>query len=252
MHVQAAVSKTKKYAVSNSGDTFELIERPLGGFSFILADGQRSGHSAKVISNLVVQKAISLLAEGVRDGAAARATSDYLYTIRGGKVSATLNIVSVDLHTKTIVVSRNTHCPVIIQSGPGEQIILAEEMPPVGIYRDTKPEITEFPFEAGVLVVAYTDGLISAGTRKQTSLDVPNRIDQLYRNLIGAPPDPSLDVAQTIADKLLYDAIEMDDGRPTDDTSVLVVAVLPSEIDDVRRVAMKIPIPPLLRPDRLD
>jgi hypothetical protein len=79
MDLHVAVAKTPKYATSESGDTLEMIERPGGGLSFVLVDGQRSGRSAKAISNLVARKAISLLAEGVRDGAAARAASDYLF-----------------------------------------------------------------------------------------------------------------------------------------------------------------------------
>src|SRR5215207_6584512 len=109
MKIQVGVAKIEKYASSESGDTLEMVERPGGGLSFVLVDGQRSGKSAKAISNLVAGKTISLLGEGVRDGAAARAASDYLFMHRGGKVSATLNIVSLDLHTKTMVLSRNSH-----------------------------------------------------------------------------------------------------------------------------------------------
>ena len=116
MEVQFAVAKVGKYATSESGDTLEMIERPHGGLSFILADGQRSGKSAKAISNVVARKAMQLLSEGVRDGAAARAAHDYLYTYRGGKVSATLNILSIDADSKTFVVSRNNDAPVIVHT----------------------------------------------------------------------------------------------------------------------------------------
>jgi hypothetical protein len=95
LEVEVAVAKVGKYATSESGDTLEMVERPQGGISLVLADGQRSGRAAKSISNIVVRKAIALLAEGVRDGAVARAAHDYLRTIRSGKVSATLNIVNV-------------------------------------------------------------------------------------------------------------------------------------------------------------
>ena len=63
MEVQVAAAKVGKYATSESGDTLEMIERPLGGVSFVLADGQSSGRGAKRISNLAARKAISLLAE---------------------------------------------------------------------------------------------------------------------------------------------------------------------------------------------
>src|SRR5512133_2756025 len=102
MEIQIAVAKVNKYASSESGDTLEVVERPNGGLSVVLADGQTSGKGAKAISTMVVRKVISLLAEGVRDGAAARAASDYLFTERNGKVLASLNVISVDLQTNTL------------------------------------------------------------------------------------------------------------------------------------------------------
>ena len=74
MEVQFAVAKISKYATSESGDTLEMIERPHGGISLVLVDGQRSGRSAKAISNVVARKAVQLLAGGaapehVLDGA---------------------------------------------------------------------------------------------------------------------------------------------------------------------------------------
>src|SRR3989337_254532 len=114
MEIQIAVAKTNKYAVTESGDTLEVVERPNGGLSVVLADGQTSGRGAKAVSMMVVRKVISLLAEGVRDGAAARAASDALYTDKSGRGSCTLNIASIDLETSTLVLSRNNPSPVFI------------------------------------------------------------------------------------------------------------------------------------------
>src|SRR5512143_1604179 len=129
MEIQIAVAKTNKYATSESGDTLEVVERPNGGVSVVLADGQTSGKGAKVISSLVVRKVISLLADGVRDGAAARAASDYLYTERSGKVSATLNVLSADLQTNTIVIARNNPCPVFIAQRERIECLNTESSP---------------------------------------------------------------------------------------------------------------------------
>src|SRR5215210_8020058 len=114
LDVQIAVVKTNKYATRESGDTVEVVERPHGGFSVVLADGQGSGRSAKHLSHLVTTKAVSMIKDGARDGAVARSVHDYLYAYRGGKVSATLVIVTVDLATRTLVLSRNSHCPILL------------------------------------------------------------------------------------------------------------------------------------------
>src|SRR5512135_2822912 len=164
MHLDVAVAKTRKYATPESGDTIEMIERPGGGLSFVVVDGQRSGKSAKAISNIVARKAVSLLAEGVRDGAAARAAHDYLYTQRAGKVSATLNIASVDLESRTLVLSRNSHCPILV-SQQGEPRLLDEPSNPVGVHKGTKEVSTEITLAPTTTGVIYTDGLIAAGER---------------------------------------------------------------------------------------
>ena len=52
MHLSVAASKINKWAVRESGDTLEMIERPRGGISFVLADGQSSGEAAKAISKV--------------------------------------------------------------------------------------------------------------------------------------------------------------------------------------------------------
>ena len=173
MEIEVAAAKVGKWATSESGDTLEMIERPHGGFSFVLVDGQRSGRAAKAISNLVARKAISELAEGVRDGAAARAAHDYLYTHKGGQVSATLNILSVDLTSNTLVLSRNSHCPTIIITPESRLQLLDAPSEPVGVRHGIKPQVTELPLTAGTVVVVYTDGLEMAGARSSRVFDVP-------------------------------------------------------------------------------
>jgi serine phosphatase RsbU (regulator of sigma subunit) len=233
MEVQVAVAKVSKYAAGESGDTLEMVERPHGGLSFVLVDGQRSGRGAKAISNLVAHKAIALLAEGVRDGAAARAAHDYLYTHRGGKVSATLNIVSVDLASKTLVLSRNSHCPIYIGTAAGVRV-LDEPTQPVGIYRGTKPLITELTLEPGITVVVFTDGVLVAGERSGQRLDVAALL-RAWQEEGGN--------AQALADEILARAVALDQGRPRDDISVLILTVTPqSRPDNVRRLTVNFPV----------
>jgi len=237
LELQVAVAKVSKYAVSESGDTVELIERPHGGLSIVMVDGQRSGKSAKAISNIVARKAVSLLADGVRDGAAARAAHDYLRTMRGGQVSATLNIVSVDLVTRTIVISRNSHCPAVVAKGPGREIrVLDESSQAIGIHSRTRPVIAELPIEPDIHIVVYTDGVLAAGQRAGRSLDAPAFIQQRLAVCSQA-------CARSLADALLKQAVELDGGRPSDDISVLVVSVVPRQQPDAtRRLSVRFPI----------
>jgi len=233
MEVQIAVAKTNKYAVSESGDTLEVVERPGGGLSVVLADGQSSGRGAKAISMMVVRKVIGLLAEGVRDGAAARAASDYLYAERNGKVSSTLNILSVDLQTRTVVLARNNESPMYVAR---HELIerIDEPSKSIGVGRNIKPKITEIPLEAGLTIIVYTDGLVHAGARRGESMEIGTTLRGLLED--GEPS------SQQIADALLAQAMRLDDGRPADDMSVVVLRVLPRSGDEARRMSVRLPL----------
>lgn len=221
LEVQIGAAKVAKYATQESGDTLEIIERPNGGVSAVLVDGQRSGRAAKIISNIVARKAISLLGEGVRDGAVARAAHDYLRTHRKGQVSAELQIVSVDLRTQSLVISRNTRCPVLVAS-EGKLRTLDAPSQPIGVYATTKPVIVELPLRPETYVVAFTDGLSSA-----RAIDLGQLVKVAVEQRMTAP---------ALAEAILAAALEAEDHRPSDDISVLVVGVLPTLVPDrVRR-----------------
>lgn len=233
MEVQIAVAKVNKYAVSESGDTLEVVERPSGGLSVVLADGQTSGRGAKAVSMMVVRKVISLLAEGVRDGAAARAASDALFTEKQGKVVSTLNIASIDLHSNTIVLTRNNPMPTYICRG--EQIDAhSEESIPIGTSRNIRPVVTELQIESGLVIILFTDGISHAGERRGQPMNVGEAIRSIMED-----QDP---LPQQLADSLLTHAITLDDYRPADDMSVLVLKVASRTGDEVRRMSVRLPI----------
>ena len=236
MEIRIAVAKINKYASLESGDTLEVVERPNGGVSVVLADGQTSGKGAKTISTMVVRKVISLLAEGVRDGAAARAASDYLFTERSGKVTACLNILSADLQTGTLVISRNNPAPVFVASGDRIECLSAESTA-IGTSRNIRPAITEFQLEAGTTVVLFTDGIANAGDRYGLSLDVCTLLEAILED-----QNPS---SQDIADTLLAEAIRLDQGRPDDDMSVVVLRVSSLTTDQIRRMTVLLPVAPI-------
>jgi serine phosphatase RsbU (regulator of sigma subunit) len=230
--VHISVSKIKKYATSASGDTVEVTERPQGGVSVVLADGQSSGKGAKWVSTFVVRKVITLLAEGVRDGAAARAASDSLFTERGGRVSAALNIISVDNQSKTMVITRNNPAPALLVDGNTQ--LLNEHVDPIGIYRGTRPNITEISLKTGITGIVYSDGLVHCGTRYGEKFDVVSYINDLTKTENIS--------SKEIADCLLKYALKLDKGRPADDISIVVVKVEAPSGDEVRRMSVRLPL----------
>jgi serine phosphatase RsbU (regulator of sigma subunit) len=158
--------------------------------------------------------------------------------MRGGQVSATLNIVSVDLGTRTIVISRNNHCPAIVAHGrEGEIQILDEPSQAIGIHARTRPVIAEIPIARDLHVVLFTDGVLHAGQRYGQRLDAPAFVREQLEHCDGET------CARLLADALLTHAMELDQGRPGDDISVVVVSVVdPQQLDEVRRMSVRFPI----------
>lgn len=232
MEIQLAVAKVVKFGSLESGDTLEIIERPMGGVSCILADARSSGTSAKSISSMVVRKIISLISDGVRDGAAARGASDFLFMEKGGSCSVYMNILSADLQTQTLVITRNNPTPVFISQADQIECISSESIP-IGHARNIRPSITEISLIPRTTVVLYTDGVMRAGERFGQSID--------FCSLIQAYLDEQEPSAQYIADALLSHAIRLDQNQPNDDMSVVVLRVFERSIDNFRRLSVRLP-----------
>jgi serine phosphatase RsbU (regulator of sigma subunit) len=232
--IDIAIAKTNKYASRESGDTIEIVERPGGGMSVIMADGQGSGRAAKSLSMLVTAKVAALLKEGVRDGASARAANDFLFAMRHGQVSATLDILSVDLKTGTVVITRNGDTACLIVSEDRTEVIRGTERP-LGTYARTRPWTTELPVAAGVRVVLISDGVAHAGNRQgMAQLDLLDLSTRAGEHASAA----------AIADLVLAEAIALDSQKPRDDMSVVALTlVLHNETMLVRRMRAEVPLP---------
>lgn len=234
MEAHVAVAKIPKYGLSESGDTVEIVERPRGGMTAILADGQTHGRPAKRISHLVVAKAQQLIGDGVRDGAVARGVHDYLYALRDGKVSTELTMVSVDFRTRSLVITRNSHVPVFLRQAGGQVERLEQHVEPIGVREIMKPLITEVPLSPGILVLAFTDGVFSAGRRYQQEMDMANV------SAMVAAAEPSR--VRELADGLLEHALALDHRRPADDMAVLAVGVGERDAEEqIRRMTVAMP-----------
>lgn len=233
--MEIAIAKTNKYASRESGDTAEIVERPGGGMSVILADGQGSGRAAKSLSMQVTAKVAALLKEGVRDGAAARAANDFLFATRHGQVSATLDILSVDLKTNTVAITRNGDTACIIETPEGVRTYREAERR-LGLHSRTRPWIAEEPIVPGLRVLLVSDGVANAGQRTQLSSW------NLTELAAFIPRDQG---AQALADGILAEAIRRDMGRPGDDMSVVALILREPEPTPlaIRRMSAEVPIP---------
>lgn len=227
MEINIAVAKIDKFGASTSGDTVEVIERPNGGISVVLADGQANGESQKSISTMVAHQVIDHISRGVRDGASIRAASNHIFAEHQGKIRSDLNVLSVDLQTNTLLISRNSPVPVFLIDD--EKVdCLGTESTPIGFRKDIAPTIVELSIRPGMAMIIFSDGIYSAGRKNQQNPDICTTLEALIEGQ---------DLyAQEIADFLLSRSIRLDDGRPRDDMSVVVLLVTPVSKDHVRRM----------------
>ena len=217
MEVKIGLAKTTKYAMSHCGDSCDIAERPHGGISAIIADGQGNGLAAHHTSSWVVNKAVSLISDGARDGAVARAVHDYLYAMKDKKVSCTLTMVSADLETETMVICRNSNCPVIVKTEEYETVY-DEDVSPIGVHRHMKPLVYELPFSPGMLVVSYTDGVSHAGRKRTGKESDFEKIMEIIRS------NTAEDVG-FIARSIMEYALSLDNEPASDDMTVVVMGL---------------------------
>ncbi|MCZ7661986.1 MAG: serine/threonine-protein phosphatase [Thermoleophilia bacterium] len=234
MQIDLVVLKTAKYGVSEGGDTVEVVERPAGGLTAVMVDGQGSGPAAKNISSSVATKAAGLIAEGVRDGAAARAVHDYLRTHRRAKVQASLTIISADLAERTLVTSRNSPCPVLVVGPEGQVTIEDVEALTIGVHRMVRPVVTQHPLLPCGGAVTFTDGVLNAGKRLASALDLDRLVNLVEANW--------LEGARATAHAVLEAALGAYEGPPGDDVTVVVLKIAADGDRTVREMHVTYPL----------
>ncbi|MBS4024099.1 MAG: SpoIIE family protein phosphatase [Clostridia bacterium] len=96
-----------------------------------------------------------------------------------------------------------------------------------------KPQINELPVVPNMTIVAFTDGFLEAGERYGQKMS----LSQVW------PVMNESASAKEKVDKLFNLACSLDQQRPDDDISVIVVTIMPDEVDfPVRTLNISIPI----------
>jgi serine phosphatase RsbU (regulator of sigma subunit) len=109
--------------------------------------------------------------------------------------------------------------------------VLDEIVNPIGVHRSMKPAITEIPLEPGMRVLTFTDGVLDAGKRSGRQI-TREEIVKIFLNSDSGT-------------KELYSlAMERDQGRPTDDTTILGLAIIPlaNEESSIHEMHLTFPV----------
>jgi serine phosphatase RsbU (regulator of sigma subunit) len=216
------IAKINKFGSEGFGDCVDVTERPSGGLSAVLADGHGGGRSAMSVSAMVATKVAQLISDGMRDGAVARAIHDYLGAMHDGKLVSALTIISADLGAQSLLLSRNTNCPVIIRHEYGVDFY-DEPVQSIGVHKSVKAMTAQRPLEEGLLAATFSDGVLTAGRKRGRVLDM-QKITKLLEE--SRPED-----VQFVANSILDQALGMDDFQAADHMTVIVLGVGASQLE---------------------
>jgi uncharacterized protein YoaH (UPF0181 family) len=232
MELQAAISKADQYSSSGQGDKVEVIERPRGGLSIIMAEGKLSGQRSRSIAMKAVHSILNLIASGLHDGAASRTVLSNINDEHKGKAKVSLSIISCDLDSQSIVITKNNTTPVItVFEGSAEYLRFdgTIDSDPCNC-----PSVYQFEIEEGRDFILVSDGILQAGTQYEQPLDLRLLVESLFED-----DEPTV---QVIADTILTKAVSQDLGRPRDDMTVTVLRISPTPSTNIRRECVQFPI----------
>ena len=232
MELQAAISKTARYSSTAQGDNVEIIERPHGGISIIMAEGKLSGRRSRSIAMKAVHSILNLIASGLHDGAASRTVLANINEEHKGKALVSLSIISCDLDSRSIVITKNNTTPVItVFEGTVDYLRFDDAN---GSDSSVVPSVYQFEIEEGRDFILVSDGILQAGSQYEQPLDLRVSVESLFED-----DEPTV---QEVADAILNQAISQDVGRPQDDMTVTVLRISASSSTNIRREYVQFPI----------
>jgi serine phosphatase RsbU (regulator of sigma subunit) len=233
MEIEAAISKIDRYGSNEQGNIVEIIERPNGGISIIMAEGKLSGERSKAVTMKAGHDILSLISEGINDGASARVVLSRIKSEHRENALVNVSIISCDLQSSTIVITKNSPVPVLIYEKGESRILPLVINPDEQLY---DPIVYQFEFKMEQTFIMISEGLQNAGASNQNQIDLITAIDSINEDENCAPP------VQRVSDNLLNLAIGHDLGRPRDDMTAIVLKVSQASTKDIRREYVCFPI----------
>jgi len=213
MELQAAIAKVDRFSSVEQGDKVEIIERPHGGISIIMAEGKLGGRRSRIIAMKAVHSILNLIASGLHDGASSRIVLSNIFEEHKGKAQVKLHIISCDLESQSIVITKNNITPVVtVFDGAAEYLRFDGT---IESDHCASPSVFQFEIKEGRDFILVSDGILQAGSQYEQPLDLRVLVESLFED-----DEPTV---QNLADAILNQAISQDLGRPRDDMTVTVL-----------------------------
>lgn len=196
-----------------SGDSYTFGERK-NNYYVALSDGMGMGHKAKQESNIAISLLEKFLEAGFDKELALKTINSILLIKSTDEMSTTIDMSVTDLYRGKTKFIKVGSAPTFIKRKEGVEIINSHTLP-VGILKDVDFQVYEKDLEDGDFIITVSDGVLDAneGTddKEKWLSDIIQKIDNFN--------------PQTIADKIIDEALEVSEDAKRDDMTVLVTKI---------------------------
>lgn len=204
------VSSVKKFGSKSSGDSHSVIKIDEGKYLVTLTDGMGSGKRATTISTLTTKLIENFYRAGF-DSDLILSTVNKLLALSEEENFATIDLCVIDGRKNTYDFIKLASSDGYILGATGECEVISGSNLPVGILDDVKPNVLGRLISNMDILVFVSDGVADV---LSAHLSIPDYLR-------------SLDILnpQELSDTILNRAIELSDGTPKDDMTVIAVRV---------------------------
>jgi serine phosphatase RsbU (regulator of sigma subunit)/anti-sigma regulatory factor (Ser/Thr protein kinase) len=198
------------------GDWYDVFPLEDGRVAFVTGDVVGRGVSAAAVMAEIRTALRAYLIETPDPLRVVNMLNGLLMTM-GGKRSATLMLMALDLETGGVVAVNAGHPPALLLLGDGRcEYVAGASGPPLGVTWSARYAAQEVNFPAGSSMLLYTDGLIE---RRGESID--DGLDRLATALAETPYAGPGTLADTVFQRVLQE-MELED-----DVALLAIEALP-------------------------
>ncbi|MGN0393670.1 MAG: SpoIIE family protein phosphatase [Bariatricus sp.] len=212
-YTMQGIAKIGKGCQKISGDSFLMTRLPGGQEAAILSDGMGSGEQASRESAMIVDMLEELLKAGFPRQTALSMMNTALVMGREEVCFSTVDMSIFDLYSGECEFVKAGAAPTFIRKKERIEHIYSENLP-LGVVQNQKSGEFRRNMESGDIVVMVTDGILDALP--------PGEQEKLLDLIIGGTP---LENPKELAHYILQSVLELSDGEPKDDMTVLVAGI---------------------------
>jgi len=206
----ATASATQTHS-TGTGDSALCFPCGNGKVALVLSDGCGSGEQAHFLSSITTNLAKNLLSAGFDKETCVRLINNILMMNADRDTFATIDLAIINLYTGTMEFVKSGSANSYIKTKSGTETVYATSLP-AGLMHGLEPDYDMRYMQSGDYLIMVSDGITDI-------------LDTADKNEIFSLAEGFTGSAQTLADRILAEALNAAGGTAYDDMTVFVCAV---------------------------